>query len=146
MLDNARYCARCGDALSRERIDGRDRPRCGACAWIWWDHARPVVLVLAVTPTGKVVLTRDSRFPPGRSGPRSRRRCSTGNTSPTSPAADAAVTAYAGYYNYHRLHCEIGWRTLPSASRARRSPTVASSTSRPSPGVAELLSDLPAAA
>lgn len=68
MLDNARYCARCGGALSQERIDGRDRPRCSACGWIWWGHARPVVLVLAVTPTGKVVLTRDSRFPPDRWG------------------------------------------------------------------------------
>lgn len=67
-MDQARYCVRCGKSLSVASIDGRERARCADCGWIWWDHARPVVLVLAVSPNGRVVLTRDARFPPDRWG------------------------------------------------------------------------------
>ncbi len=67
-MDEARFCIRCGNGLSVASIDGRDRARCPDCDWIWWEHARPVVLVLAVAPSGRVVLTRDSRFPPDRWG------------------------------------------------------------------------------
>jgi 8-oxo-dGTP pyrophosphatase MutT (NUDIX family) len=63
MDDRWRYCVRCADELVSARIDGRDRGRCPSCGWIAWDHAVPVVLVLAGTSSGKVVLTRDSRFP-----------------------------------------------------------------------------------
>jgi transposase InsO family protein len=34
--------------------------------------------------------------------------------------AEAAVSSYAGYYNYHRLHGEIGWHT--PAERFNRTP------------------------
>lgn len=61
-------------------------------------------------------------------------------------AAEAAVQAYAGYYNYHRLHGEIGWHTpaerfngTPFADRGFENiPALA--------GVADLLSELLAAA
>lgn len=61
-------------------------------------------------------------------------------------AADAAVLAYAGYYNYHRLHGEIGWHTpaerfdgTPFTDRGFENiPALA--------GVAQLLSELAAAA
>ena len=68
VLYEARHCVRCGKGLSVVSIDGRERARCADCGWIWWDHARPVVLVLAVSLTGRVVLTRDARFPPARWG------------------------------------------------------------------------------
>lgn len=68
MTHEARYCLHCGTSLSVAKLDGRERPRCERCGWIWWGHAMPVVLVLAVSPIGKVVLTRDRRFPPERWG------------------------------------------------------------------------------
>lgn len=61
-------------------------------------------------------------------------------------AAESAVQAYAGYYNYHRLHGEIGWHTPAerfdgTAFTDRGFENIPALT-----GVAELLSDLAAAA
>lgn len=67
-MNEIRYCVRCGKGLVVASIDGRPRAQCRDCGWISWDHAKPVVLVLAVSPTGRIVLTRDSRFPPDRWG------------------------------------------------------------------------------
>lgn len=63
-----RYCIRCANPLTPTHLDGRQRLSCASCGWLWLDLPNPVVLVLAVAPSGRVVLTRDDRFPADRWG------------------------------------------------------------------------------
>ena len=67
-LETARFCISCGAILAIVMLGGRTRGRCPACGWLWLGLPSPVVLVLAVSPSGRVVLTRDSRFPTDRWG------------------------------------------------------------------------------
>lgn len=68
MAEREHYCFECGGVLTPGVIDQRERLRCERCGWLWMDLPRPVVLVLAVTPSGRIVLTRDARFPPDQWG------------------------------------------------------------------------------
>src|SRR5712692_10582918 len=67
-VKRAAHCITCGAFLAPVMLDGRERMRCAACGWLWLDLPRAVVLVLAVAPSGRVVLTRDDRFPANKWG------------------------------------------------------------------------------
>jgi 8-oxo-dGTP diphosphatase len=50
-----RYCPECGAELATRMVHGRERPVCGACGFIHYEHSRPCVGVLVVEQ-GKVLL------------------------------------------------------------------------------------------
>jgi ADP-ribose pyrophosphatase YjhB (NUDIX family) len=58
----ARFCLACGARLHRVRRDGRRRPRCRRCGWVFYANPVPAVAAVIVR-RGCVLLTRRARPP-----------------------------------------------------------------------------------
>jgi len=58
------FCAKCGDRLDAP-ADMLLKPACPACGWFRPTYALPVVLVLAHTDDGRVILARRNAWPAG---------------------------------------------------------------------------------
>ena len=58
----ARHCLRCGRRLRVVREEGRRRPRCPRCGWIFYANPVPAAVALIVA-RGRVLLTRRARDP-----------------------------------------------------------------------------------
>ena len=59
------YCPQCGSPLTVKEIDGRPRPACQACDYVFWNTPVPVVAAI-VEWQGKILLARKREWPPGR--------------------------------------------------------------------------------
>lgn len=57
-----RFCLACGGRLRRARADGRLRPRCVRCGWIFYRNPVPAAIALIVRG-GRVLLTLRARPP-----------------------------------------------------------------------------------
>ncbi len=61
-----RFCGACGGRLaSWVDAEGNERQRCPACGWNWIDALHSVVLLLGITPDGRVLFTRRHSWPKG---------------------------------------------------------------------------------
>jgi len=58
----APFCSRCGTPLARALVDGRDRERCPACAFVLFHNPLPVGLAV-VDHGGRLVLVRRTTAP-----------------------------------------------------------------------------------
>jgi NADH pyrophosphatase NudC (nudix superfamily) len=59
------YCPQCGSQLTAKEVDGRQRPACQRCDYVFWNTPVPVVAAV-VEWQGKILLARKSEWPPGR--------------------------------------------------------------------------------
>lgn len=57
MLDQYRYCARCGEQLTRKNLEGRLRPVCLACGNVVYLNPLPAVAAVLIQ-SGRVLLIR----------------------------------------------------------------------------------------
>jgi NADH pyrophosphatase NudC (nudix superfamily) len=64
-MSDAKYCPHCGQLLSQQQVDGRERPSCALCGYVFWDTPVPVVAAI-VEREGSVLLARKREWPPGR--------------------------------------------------------------------------------
>jgi 8-oxo-dGTP diphosphatase len=55
---NAKHCPLCGAALGREPVEGRDRSRCTACAFVLYENPACAAAGLVIDPGGRVLLVR----------------------------------------------------------------------------------------
>jgi ADP-ribose pyrophosphatase YjhB (NUDIX family) len=63
-MPDPRFCANCGTALQLPaRVDWK--PICPACGWLRPTNVLPVVLVLARSPSGRIIYTRKNDWPDG---------------------------------------------------------------------------------
>lgn len=71
-MSHFRFCPRCGTALGRNWIAGRDRACCTApgCEFVHWDNPLPVVAALIQCPdrNGAILLARNHAWAPGKFG------------------------------------------------------------------------------
>ena len=58
----ARHCIRCGRALRRITEEGRRRPRCPRCGWVFYDNPVPAAVAVVTGPRG-ILLARRARPP-----------------------------------------------------------------------------------
>jgi len=56
--DNPSFCPRCGGRLIARAVEGRPRPVCEACGFIWYKDPKVAAGTLPVTADGRVVLVR----------------------------------------------------------------------------------------
>ncbi len=61
--DEARFCIRCGTALTRRIYAGQERPLCPACGWVFFPDPKVAVAVVVLDDQGRVLLVR-RRWPP----------------------------------------------------------------------------------
>jgi 8-oxo-dGTP diphosphatase len=52
------FCPRCGAHLAPREIDGRPRPQCERCGFIWYHDPKVAAGTLPVTADGRLVLVR----------------------------------------------------------------------------------------
>lgn len=66
-MPDPRFCANCGEPLQPPaRPDWK--PSCRGCGWLRPTNAVPVVLVLARSPSGRILYTRKNDWPDGAWG------------------------------------------------------------------------------
>lgn len=58
----AKFCLRCGGALSSRPEAGRERPVCAACGWVYYGNPTPVVAAL-LEHDGEIVLVQNKGWP-----------------------------------------------------------------------------------
>jgi ADP-ribose pyrophosphatase YjhB (NUDIX family) len=61
-----KYCTRCGNALRRRWIEGKERDVCPVCGWVHYQNPLPVVAAVIASNRKKQVLLIKRRIPPGR--------------------------------------------------------------------------------
>jgi ADP-ribose pyrophosphatase YjhB (NUDIX family) len=54
----AKHCPGCGAALGRASIEGRDRPCCPACGFVWYDNPASAAAGIVLDALGRVLLVR----------------------------------------------------------------------------------------
>lgn len=59
---DAKFCLRCGGALSGRAEAGRERPVCAACGWVYYGNPTPVVAAL-LEHEGEIVLVQNKGWP-----------------------------------------------------------------------------------
>ncbi len=64
-MADVEYCPHSGYFLSPQEVDGRKRPACAACGYVFWNVPTPVVAAI-VERGEKILLARKRRWPPGR--------------------------------------------------------------------------------
>ncbi len=57
-----KFCPQCAAPLITTDIDGRERIKCPACDFVFWDNPIPVLAAI-VEHEGKVILTRNKGWP-----------------------------------------------------------------------------------
>lgn len=57
-----KYCMECGHGMETAAVEGKERWRCPACGWVYWEDPKVVVAVI-IARDGCVLLGR--RGPPG---------------------------------------------------------------------------------
>jgi mutator protein MutT len=60
---NALHCPACGARLVRGEVEGRERPLCGTCTFVWYENPAPVAAGIVRSPTGLVLLVRRALEP-----------------------------------------------------------------------------------
>lgn len=62
-----RYCPQCGNLLVPKEVDGRERPSCPACDYVFWNNPVPIVAAI-VEKEDRVLLARKKEWQPERWG------------------------------------------------------------------------------
>jgi mutator protein MutT len=60
---SARHCPACGARLVRGEVEGRERPRCGTCTFVWYENPSPVAAGIVRSESGAVLLVRRALEP-----------------------------------------------------------------------------------
>lgn len=67
-MSDAKFCLRCGTALTAHEEEGRSRPRCPSCGWIHYGNPTPVVAAIVEhrendADEPRIVLVRNHGWP-----------------------------------------------------------------------------------
>jgi 8-oxo-dGTP diphosphatase len=66
MREDYRHCPRCGGKLKVRTLEGRERPVCGECGFVFYQNPAPAVGVIVIED-GKVLLVQ-RKFEPRKGG------------------------------------------------------------------------------
>lgn len=50
-----KHCMECGGQMRKTQVEGKDRSKCVACGWVYWEDPKVVVAVI-VSDNGRVLL------------------------------------------------------------------------------------------